>query len=549
MILTKMCNLTNILIVNDFSFHNIEPGAIITTVAAVLITDNTFHNFMERGFELSSWNTFHMERNKFDEVAPFAIVAPGSSIHEMVFSENEVETAKPNSLAFIGHAYTKSARHVKYKNNYYGQTCHCNISTWLAESLGAQTAEPFESESSCTVDEFFARCFNEPSQNMVFKKFLDGVCTEKSTIECEIPVQVNTEIQNTRFPHKKEDDEDYGETERNNKVIGIVIVTCLGCVIIALIISFIKWLRRKGYCANVKNFLSRNSSCGALCDRMCGCGRNNGLDNTGSISHLSVNEYSERHRLNEPRVQENVQETRLPEMYAEPVVPMDDKTTQTLPEELTKELLENLREKLEDPENYVEAREMIEHLYELIKVEESCNANNPRSTRAAEENIYELPFQNTTPRIGKNKKQMISVGTRTPSIDKLMPLSPYNRQTALAHEYFEPKDFAVHLYAEIANADRDKKNLLGIMPDVIQADQAIPRGPYLRAVRDKLDSNVSASPSTKSLNNSFASPLHSSTNKSNKSTLSNSSGRMTNRPLPEKPANLDPGEGTSYRHG
>lgn len=490
-----------------------------------------------------------MKRNKFDEVAPNAIIAPVSSIHEMVFAENEVETANPNSLAFVGHAYAKSPSHVTYKNNYYGQKCHCNISTWLAESLGAISAEPFESESSCTVDEFFARCFNEPTQNMPFKKFLDGVCTEKSTIECEIPVQVNAEIQNTRFPHKKEDDVDYDEIERNNKVIGIVIVTVLGCVIIALFFSFIKWLRRKGYCANVKNFILRHSSCGALCDKMCGCGRNSGLDNTRSISQLSVNEYSERHRLNEPRIQENLLATRLPDMYAEPMVPMDDKTTQTLPEELTKELLENLREKLEDPENYVEAREMIEHLYELIKVEESCNANNPRPSRAAEENIYELPFQNTTPRIGKNKKQMISVGTRTPSIEKLMPLSPYNRQTALAHEYFEPKDFAVHLYAEIANADRERKNMLGAMPDVIQSDQAIPRGPYLRAVRDKLGSSASVSPSTKSLNNSIASPQHSSTIKSNKSTLSNSSGRMINRPLPEKPTNSDPGEGTSYNHG
>lgn len=531
-----------------FRFDYIETGAINATVAVVAVLDCEFHSFMERGFELYSWNKFQMERNSFDELAPNAIVAPGASIHELVFAENEIETANSDSLGFIGQASANSAQHVVYKNNYYGQPCHCNVSSWLAKALGAQSGTPFESDSYCTVNEFFARCFNVPEQNMQFKKFLDGVCGEESTIQCETYSNKiegeTTEIKNPRFPHKNKDQE--GLSDRDKKVIGIVIVTILGCVIIVLFISFIRWMRRKGYCVNVKNFLiSSNSSCGALCDRLCTCGMNSGLDNARSISQLSVNEYSERHRLNEPRVQE-IQETTLPDMYTEQILPMEDKTTQTLPEELTKELLENLREKLEDPENYVEAREMIEHLYELIKVEESCNTNTPTFLNT-EENIYELPFQNTTPRIGKNKKQMISVGTRTPSLDKLLPLSPYNRQTALAHEYFEPKDFAVHLYAEIANCDRDKKTLMNAMPDIV-AEQIVPRGPYLRAVRDKMTSCASASPSIKSMNSSIASPQHMSTIKSNKSTMSNSSGKMVNRPLPEKPA-LDPGEGTSLKHG
>lgn len=488
-----------------------------------------------------------MERNSFDELAPNAIVAPGESIHELTFIENEIETINPNSLRFIGQAFAKDANNVIYKSNYFGQPCNCNITSWLAQGLGAVSGKPFENESYCTVNEFFARCFNVPEQNMLFKKFFDNVCNDKPNIQCETYKSQDsgsaTEIKNPRFPHKKEGLE--GISERDKKVIGIVVVTIIGCIIIVMIISFIRWMRRRGYCVNLKNFISSNSSCGALCDRLCVCGLSNGLDNAGSISQLSVNEYSERHRLNEPRVQDMIQETTVPNLYAADVG-MENKMTQTLPEELTKELLENLKEKLEDPENYVEAREMIEHLYELIKVEESCNNNTPILLNV-EENIYELPFQNTTPRIGKNKKQMISVGTRTPSLDKLTPLSPYNRQTALAHEYFEPKDFAVHLYAEIANSGKEKKNFLGVMPDVV-AEQAVPRGPYLRAVREKMNSSNS-SPQTKAM--SIAMPCsHISTIKSNKSTTSNSSKKMINRPLPEKPVvAADPGEGTSFRHG
>ncbi|KAI8430608.1 hypothetical protein MSG28_000821 [Choristoneura fumiferana] len=531
-------------------FENINTGAIHATVVAVVIQDSEFNNFMERGFEISSWNKILFERNTFDELSTNAIVAPGGTIHELVFVENEIETAKPESLQFIGHAYANSAKNVVYKDNYFGQPCHCNITPWLEKALGTSSGEVFTTESYCTVDEFFARCFNVPEQNMLFKKFIDGVCNEETSIKCE-PYKSKTEgitieIKNPRFPHKSKDQSSL--SDRNKKVIGIVIVTAVGCAIIAMFISFIRWMRRKGYCVTVKNFLiSSNSSCGSLCDRLCSCGMTNGLDNARSISQLSVNEYSERHRLNEPRAQDLVQETTLPNMYTEQVLPTEDKTTQTLPEELTKELLENLKEKLEDPDNYVEAREMIEHLYELIKVEESCNTNTP-TLLAADENIYELPFQNTTPRIGKNKKQMISVGTRAPSLDKLLPLSPYNRQTALAHEYFEPKDFAVHLYAEIANCDKDKKSSIGIMPDVV-GEQPVPRGPYLRAVRDKL--HISASPPmpSKSLCSLAGSPQHTSTIKSNKSTASNSSGKMVNRPLPEKPKTLDPGEGTSFKHG
>lgn len=519
-----------------------QTGAINITVASVVIRDTEFNQLMERSIELSSWNILHMERNSFDELVPNAIIALDSTTHEqsvhvLTFVDNEVETAQLNSLKFIGQAQAHSAYSVIYKNNYYGQTCHCNISNWLSEVLDTDAGEHYKAESFCTVDEFLARCFNEPEQNILFDKFLDGVCKKDSlTFHCESYVRKadgsSTEIKNPRFPHKNKQEQVI--SDRNKKVIGIVIVTCLGCVVIVMIISLIRWMRRKGYCINVKNLLiSSNSSCGSFCDRIFSCGVTHGLDNARSISRLSVNEYSERHCLNEPtRVHDIIQESTM----NDELIPTEDKTTQTLPEELTKELLENLKERLESPENYVEARETIEHLYVLTKLEENRNAIVPKLNNT-EENIYELPFQNTTPRIGRNNKRMVSIGTRTPSLDKLLPLSPYNRQTALVHEYFEPKDFAVHLYAEIAN-DKEKRTLLGNMPDVV-GEQPIPRGPYLRAVREKMNSaSGSQANSTGSRGMSTI-----------KSTTSNTSAKMINRPLPEKPTSLDQGAGTSFKLG
>lgn len=518
-------------------------------MASAAIGDCEFRKLMSSSIELSSWTKLLMERNSFDELVPNAIVALDTTTHEqsghkLTFVGNEIETAHPNSLKFIGQAQLHPAYTVVYKNNYYGHTCFCNITQWLGEVLDIESEEIYKSESFCTVDEFLARCFNEPEQNILLDKFLAGICVKDSlTFHCQSYERKAdgsiTEIKNPRFPHKNKQEQ--AISDRDKKVIGIVIVTCLGCVIIVMFITLIRWMRRKGYCINVKNFLiSSNSSCGSFCDRIFSCGVSNGLDNARSISRLSVNEYSERHCLNEPtRIQEIVQEP-IPH---DELVPTEDKTTQTLPEELTKELLQNLKERLESPENYVEARETIEHLYVLTKMEENQNVMTPKLMNV-QENIYELPYQNTT-RIGKNKKQMKSVGTETTPVEKQRPQSPYNRQTALVHEYFEPKDMAVHLYAEIANNDKEKRTLLGNMPDVV-AEQAVPRGPYLRAVREKMVTGGAqvASPS-KSLKNS-TSPRGTSTIKS---TTSNTSAKMINRPLPEKPIALDPGEGTSLQIG
>ncbi|XP_028171768.1 uncharacterized protein LOC114361052 [Ostrinia furnacalis] len=547
--------------INHTRFNFIDTGAINSTVATVKIANSEFHKFLTRGIELSSWSNLFMEKLKFDALPEHAMIAHPTMVEEFVFADNEVEEVSKNSLEFVGKIIdNRFGYQGVYRNNYFGSPCSCNISLKIGEALGATPDGIYALESYCTVNEFFARCFNAPEQNIILRTFIEKVCHEKSAVQCEQykkKSDIPTEIKNPRFPHKHEEDT---LSERNKKVISIVIVTALVCVGTVMLISFGRWLKNRGCCARLRNiFTSLISSCCAFFARICGCGRNSGLDNGRFVSELSVHEYSERRRLNEPRIPENmIVETILPGTGTPclDLTPMDDKTTQTLPEELTKELLENLKEKLEDPDNYVEAREMIEHLYELIKVEESCNSNTP-IVMQTEENIYELPFQNTTPRIGKNKKQMISVGTRAPSLDKLLPLSPYNRQTALAHEYFEPKDFAVHLYAEIANCDKEKRTLLGIIPDIVE--QVVPRGPYLRAVREKNSSpSTASSPSSKSLNSikkspmtgpsgsQITSPLQSpSSMKSGKSTASNSSGKMMNRPLPEKPVSPDPGEGPS----
>lgn len=507
--------------------------------------NSEFHVFREKGFELASWNNLQIENNSFDELPPNAIAAPAASIHKLIFNNNEIETMQPESLSFIGKAAT---RELEYSNNYYGTTCNCNISQWLAQALDVKESENYEAHSYCTVNEVLARCFNVHDQNMLVKKFLKEVCTKSSSIRCEqIKSKVGNEIEikNPRFPHKHKHEE---LSARNKKVIAIVIVSCLGCVLVAILFSLYKWWRRDTEgCASIKvMFISMNTACTSVCRRLCSCGPNVGIDNARSISQLSVHDYSERHRLNESRAQDSVQESSFQDQL---IVPTTEKFTQTLPEELTKELLEHLKERLDNPENYVEAREMIEHLYELTKrSDEDPTLVFSTTLSDGEENIYDLPYENTERRVGPNNKQVVSVGTRTPSLDKLMPLSPYQRQTALVHEYFEPRDLAVHLYAEIANNDKEKRTMLGVIPDII-TDQPAPRGPYLQSILSPYSSS-SSTPSKSSSSSSATSPE---TVISKRSNPLNSSLKMRNRPLPEKPqgefSRADTGEGTSLKLG
>jgi hypothetical protein len=203
-----------------------------------------------------------------------------------------------------------------------------------------------------------------------------------------------------------------------------------------------------------------------------------------------------------------------------------NKATQTLPEELTQELLQNLRFKLEDPNEYCLARDMIEHLYDLIKIEESCN-NNVYSTRPDNhymasviadptDNIYDeieirpnradtstssskhpkyrsqfdfgqsrsnvlstfqrnmsSPDRTLSPSIIKNKKKFVSVGTRVPSPDKLLPYDfPNIRTVTLLDEYQMPRDNkSSYIYSELISSSPGKpqepRDQLKLLDDAI----------------------------------------------------------------------------------
>jgi len=107
------------------------------------------------------------------------------------------------------------------------------------------------------------------------------------------------------------------------------------------------------------------------------------------------------------------------------VIIYQDKGTQTVPEELTHEMLQNLRDKLDDPDDYAEARGIIEHLYDLIRVEETCcgggvGGDGWYSTggKGLDDMTSTVMTKSVTADDGP-PRDVKSVGTGAPSLDRL----------------------------------------------------------------------------------------------------------------------------------
>lgn len=514
----------------------VSEGAVNLTAATVTITENYFDYIQTRGFDLQKWDNMRIESNFFYRVDPDAFVSPDrvNGNAEFRFVNNSMMNVTTGSLRFIGETQAVLPT-VVYANNHFHQECMCDMGNWLRAVFGDKltSVELIMDNSFCsTTNPHIVLCLDRLSVgNMNMMNYTIALCDPKR-IKCKTSITKNVsivpnEIQNTRFQNRRNQQNDDEESAWDTRYLIIIISAAVVAILLIVILTTLLCARRKGYCVDVKNaIISSNNCCVSLFDRFFNV--RYGLDTARSISRLSINEYTESHRLNDARII-NIENGAIDtENLIDDPVTVVDKATQTLPEELTKELLESLREKLDDPDNYSEAREMIEHLYDLIKVEECCNANSAPNQGGQEpddrDDLYDV-ISVPARRQGRNKATMVSVGTRTPSLERLTPFSPYLRQTALCHEYFEPRDRAMHLYAELPG---------DALPDLLGEGPSRPLS-FLRAIGERITepgAHVPRGP-----------PGPPSTASTAGTGGSARSARLANRPLPAKPR--DPGEGTS----
>ncbi|XP_017881861.1 uncharacterized protein LOC108625983 [Ceratina calcarata] len=439
---------------------DVESGAIDIYAATVSFNNNEFLKLHQGAIVLHQWNHIAIDYNLFVELETDAIIADVDATRapnfEFSFTGNHIEKARPGSLRFA--AISQRVNTARVGNNYFKEMCRCGLDDWIREMTGKNSSVSWMMDSSfCMVDQILDRCFNLPQGYMSMRNFTKIICAPGDHIICEkspakpepsvSPPSVGPHV----YPrHKGYYDVEMSDSEQLQREKRIIVVICVIAVFIVLVVilaSGVLYMRRSGVCPkltsghlmNLTSWLSPSSGMTAA-------------TSARSISRLSVHEYAglqPETRILEVETQADAMEEE--EEGADGLYPYtENKATQTLPEELTEEYLRDLRERLNDPDDYNQARDMIEHLYDLIKVEESCNNNNDRQPPGREENAYDM-IQPRRRRLRGAPKPTVTIGTKAPSLEKLLPIGIQPRPPLT--EYTEPRDRRTneqnHLYAEL----------------------------------------------------------------------------------------------------
>lgn len=433
----------------------VDTGAIITSAATVTFNNNEFQYLHQNSIVLHQWNRIAIDRNDFGYLESDAIKtmvgATSAPNFEFSFTNNRIKKARPGSLRFAAISQSVNSAHVG--NNYFAETCSCKIESWMREVTGHNSSVTWMMDSSyCMLDDLLKPCFNPPEGYMAMRNYTQLICTPGNHVDCEkpspkpepsvSPPSVGPHI----YPRQKGffdvEMSESEQLEREKRIIVIVCVVAVFVVVVVILTSGILYMRRRGVCPklifgsliNLSNWLPSNNGMTAA-------------TSARSISRLSVHEYAGLQA--EIRILE--MDTQMENDAEEDDPYTENKATQTLPEELTEEYLRDLQERLNDPDNHSQARDMIEHLYDLIKVEESCNNNNDRQPAGdREENAYDV-IQLKIKRPRGAPRPSVNIGTKAPSLEKLLPSGMHIRPLII--DYAQPRDQRTtdqnHLYAEL----------------------------------------------------------------------------------------------------
>lgn len=435
-----------------FRFGKLHTGGFNMTVANVAINYNIFNFVHTKAFTLKQWDSLSINNNTFKELEPDAFSSQGHMKTKppvINFTRNNLMKIPSNAFDFE----VNDELNPSIDSNFFHFKCYCDMSKSVMRMVKpSHLSISLYQTGLCAVDHRMSKCYDLPEGFWSMSNYTDEVCSADEFILCE-EIQRDAAIPPLPGITSAVDIEYEDDIEQDRRILGSIFIVVLLGMLIMMVLSTFMWIGRNGYCtkARILMFPSTNSFVSYLTRLFSG----GGMTPTGSahsISRLSIHEYAE--------LQRNIGEAKKARAEEEEI-PLEDKATQTLPEELTQELLQSLQEKLNDPENYSEARNMIEHLYDLIKVEESCNKNykdshsiNIEDLDKDQENLYDVIVPKRKMSTPRNRKNMVSQGTRAPSPDKLLPYPIYGETKRLqpaVSDYMEPKDRQVHTYTELPN--------------------------------------------------------------------------------------------------
>ncbi|KAL1456653.1 hypothetical protein WDU94_001366 [Cyamophila willieti] len=448
-----------------------------------------------------------MENNSFKTLYSAAISIYSSKVYDRPYTFNFIGNAlgevNSNALNFdFENLINKSNTNIVIDENFFVVSCNCSLFDFVKDAVSNGVVSSFYTTSYCNINTKLSQCFNKPEGLLNIKNFTDTICVQNLVCHSN----ANIETTKTRMYPGLTSTFDWVFDGNEDEDI-LVKYVCASLVILALVIL----LCITCLCMKQSRLLSKMKS-NFFTNIYSKIFIRNSSDKCPTKTKMFTNDYSELTK----HIKLDMSEIALDsQVHYDAYV---NKATQTLPEELTPELLQNLRVKLEDPNEYCLARDMIEHLYDLIKIEESCNkniyggeVNNHYMSNVLgdkpDDNIYDeieirpsradtstssskfqksfdsrsrnnvlSTFQNKSDKTLlshtriRNNKKFIDVGTRVPSPDKLLPYDfPNIRSVTLLDEYQMPRDNrSSYIYSELtystnppdASQPRDQLRLL-----------------------------------------------------------------------------------------
>ncbi|CAL8116090.1 unnamed protein product [Orchesella dallaii] len=331
----------------------LEQDALNGSVATATLQNSEFTNVETNGFSLISWSRVIIINNTFTDVARRGIdLSRGDHNHIVEILDNSWEKVERDFIS----TGADDTPFISVKDNVFLQQCDCGNTFASYVTMNGSRRwfhEELLNNSRCPVSEEVLECLlvnehiNSTETNLLPYESLNLLCDSQvyMCINGVSEVGVDSEIDDETVPGRP-------QLPNRLRVLAYFIAAMGMFIIVSLIITMCVFLCRR------KTPKKKSPPDSPLQDLEHAQGKK-----TVMSKSMSGGEYADivfKHQNSGGRPRSMLLED----------VEMEDKGVQTMPTELSNEVLEGLREKLSRPDSFWDAKETIDHLYDLIQVKE-----------------------------------------------------------------------------------------------------------------------------------------------------------------------------------
>ena len=444
--------------------EQMESNSLSALIGHSIFEGTSFHNVQTHGLTIKEWTSLSFVNNTFGQVNISAIdltQRSPDSTQTALLEGNVWHEPSPNFVVTGGTEDVIAS----VRNNTFMDTCECG-KTFSPVVTMESSKQWFVKEllwnSRCPISDRAVECL---ARNESFLKFdeLDLLCEQYACIkEYESVSEIYT-------PQSLPD---------RLRILAIFIGTLTGAIVLSLLATMCVYLlRRRGskgkskqrsHHAQGADQLNKSSSYGGP------------QDFTNVVYKMPHHPNHHHHVLPHPPPSSTLR----PRSTLFEDVEMEDKGVQTMPSELSTDVLQGLREKLSRPDSFWDAKETIDHLYGLIQVREQQqqqqqSSNSPLSSppdvtmcNIGTSTIYSSkgpPTSHPPPPPLATMSKSVSTSPLVPGKGVTAMANPYSihpppppsattryaqirskpKTATTLCEYRDPSDSAIHIYSEL----------------------------------------------------------------------------------------------------